>query len=105
MKRIFIVLIIAIIFYSCGGNNGRQPPSTEPYLTWDVNQELDLAGYIVYWGPRPGDYERSLDVEMDRVVYINQLDLYLVTHFAITAYDTSDNESDYSEEVIYEQGN
>jgi len=71
------------------------------YLTWDANKETDLAGYVLYWGSESREYTQSRDVGLSRVVYLNTLDLWDVTYFAVTAYDTSGNESDYSKEVSH----
>ena len=31
-------------------------------LAWDSNVESDVAGYIVYYGTRSGDYDFDVDV-------------------------------------------
>ena len=31
-------------------------------LAWDPNTEEDLAGYKIYYGTRPGDYDFVIDV-------------------------------------------
>lgn len=75
--------------------------SLASYLTlaWDPNTEPDLAGYRVYYGTAPREYVDSIDVGN---ITTYQLDYLLdgVTYFiAVTAYDTSGNESDFSHEV------
>jgi len=68
-------------------------------LSWDLNTVPDLAGYQVYYGTASREYVYSIDVG-DIIVY--RLDDFLdgVTYFiAVTAYDTSGNESDFSNEV------
>lgn len=109
MVRMILLLVLAFLI-SCGGGDGgngqppepKPPPISEPYLTWDENTEPDLAGYVVYWGAEPSVYDHELDVEMDRIVYLSTLDLYLITYFVVTAYDTSYNESDNSKEISWE---
>ncbi len=58
----------------------------------------DLAGYIVYIGTFPGQYAQSLDIGNETLVTIDNL-APGTWYFAITAYDLSDNESDFSEEL------
>lgn len=68
-------------------------------LAWDPNTEDDLAGYNVYYGIQSGDYDSVIDV--GNVIQYLVLDLEPETqyYFAVTAYDTSGNESGFSEEI------
>jgi hypothetical protein len=75
--------------------------SLASYLTlaWDPNTEPDLAGYRVYYGTTSGEYVDSIDVGNITTYRLDDL-LDGVTYFiALTAYDTSGNESDFSHEV------
>ncbi len=75
--------------------------SLASYLTlaWDPNTEPDLFGYLVYYGTASGEYVDSIDVGNITTYRLDDL-LDGVTYFiAVTAYDTSGNESDFSEEV------
>jgi hypothetical protein len=75
--------------------------SAEVTLAWDPNDEDDLAGYKIYYGTSSGNYSTSVDVGNTTEYTITGLNDATIYYFAATAYDTSDNESDYSEEVIY----
>ena len=83
-------------------------------LTWDpptTNEDgtplTDLAGYKLYYGPSSANYTGSIDVEDTTSVEIGAIvdvlyDSLPTTDtvcFAVTAYDTYGNESDYSNEV------
>lgn len=81
------------------------PPSTttgSARLTWAANGEPDLAGYKVYVGTASGTYDLS-----GSPFTLNTVTTYTVTNlpwnntyfFAISAYDTSGNESPLSAEV------
>jgi len=67
-------------------------------LAWDANTETNLGGYKVYYGSASRAYGAPIDV--------GKVTTYTVTglgtgtyYFAVTAYDTSGNESGYSNEV------
>jgi hypothetical protein len=71
-------------------------------LTWAANGEPDLAGYKVYVGTASGTYDLS-----GSPFTLSPVTTYTVTNlpwnntyfFAISAYDTSGNESPLSAEV------
>lgn len=78
------------------------------YLVWDpptTNADgttplTDLAGYKVYFGTESHSYTSNVNVGNTTTVAINSLGITSGTWcFAVTAYDTSGNESDYSNEV------
>lgn len=66
-------------------------------ISWDANMEADLMGYRVYYGQASRGYTQIVDVGN-----INRYRVDLPDgqwFFAVTAYDTADNESGYSAEV------
>ncbi len=76
-------------------------------LTWNSNTESDLAGYKIYYGTAsrgsitnpPSGYTNVIDLHNTSTSYtINNL-ADGTYYFAVTAYDTSNNESAYSAEV------
>jgi len=70
-------------------------------LAWDPNHEADLAGYIVYYGTVSRNYEFSVDVGKHESVVISSLVRGRTYYFAVTAYDSDMNESDFSMEIPY----
>ena len=75
-------------------------------LNWNANTESDLAGYKVYYGtasrglithPRNGGYTNNVSVTGTSKV-ISNLTEGKTYYFSVTAYDTSNNESAYSQE-------
>ena len=90
-----IVLCLAVIFF-CLHPSAQSAQLT---LAWDPSKEPVLAGYKVYFGTTPRTYENGI-----RVGKVTQYTLTGLfegrTYFvAATAYDASDNESAYSNEV------
>lgn len=88
-----IVLIISIVFLA----DFAYAESVR--ISWDSNSESDLEGYVVYYGTVSHSYTQSIDVGLTTDVDITDLSAETAYFFAVTAYDTSGNESDYSEEV------
>ena len=84
-------------------NNSNDINSTT--LAWedsttnaDGTPLTDLAGYKVYYGNFSGNYTVSVDVGNLTGAIISNLESGTWC-FAVTAYDTSGNESEYSDEA------
>ena len=70
--------------------------STSPVIDWNDNNELDLAGYRVYFGLQAGVYTGIQTVLAPTSTYtfaMNQFNADGLWNFAVSAYDTSGNES------------
>jgi hypothetical protein len=75
----------------------------EVHLEWDANTETDLAGYVIYYGTRSGSYTFSTDLDKKHTdCIVTGLTEGQTYYFAATAYDTSNNHSGYSEELVYQ---
>ncbi len=70
-------------------------------LKWDPNSEPELAGYKVYWGISSGNYTSSKDVGKTTAATINGVEEGKTYYLAATAYDSQNNESDYSNQVTF----
>ena len=94
---IFVCLICLLIITAT-------PCAAEVELAWDPNSESDLEGYKLYYGTSSKNYGVIIDVGLTAtpsspsytLTGLSEGETY---YFAVTAYDTSDNESDYSNEV------
>lgn len=75
--------------------NGR-----EVSISWDNVGVDDLKGYKVYYGLFPQRYDWAVDVNKATNFITTKLSLGLDYYFAITAYDTAFNESDFSQEIL-----
>lgn len=71
----------------------------ELIVSWDPNSELDLAGYKVYWGTASRNYTNVVDANNENSYTVGGLSEGIEYFFAVTAYDTAFNESDFSQEV------
>ncbi len=92
MKKIVSVLLLLLISVTS--------PAQTLTIRWNANTEPDLAGYKLYWGNESGNYVQSVNVSDTFFVYGPPPSV--ITYFAVTAFDTAGNESDYSNEVVYE---
>jgi hypothetical protein len=68
-------------------------------LQWNDNEEDDIAGYIVHYGTSSKHYEASVDVGYVTSYVLADLPEGVKHFIALTAYDTSGNESAYSKEI------
>ena len=89
---------VLVIFTIVGAQAGWAAPVN---LAWDPCIETNLAGYRLYYGPTPrsqGTYPNMVVISKSAVTW--QLTLSSGTYFfALTAFDTSGNESTFSNEV------
>jgi fibronectin type 3 domain-containing protein len=68
-------------------------------LSWNANGESDLAGYKVHMGTAANSYDTTLDVGNVTSYSVPSLNAGTTYHFAISAYDTTGNESALSGDV------
>jgi len=68
-------------------------------LAWDPNTEPDVAGYWIYYGTASRSYTYSIDVGNVTTYTLQGLTQGVTYYIALTAYDSANNESDYSNEV------
>lgn len=92
MKKLFTILAILAIA-------GIAQAATVQ-VTWNPNTEPDLSGYKLYHGTASGQYGEPVDVGNVTGHVMEITPQYGATYyFAVTAYDTSGNESGYSDEA------
>lgn len=101
-KLSIIIPILCVSLYEmiCTANAGQAILSWDPPTTnVDMTPLADLVGYKIYYGTSPGDYVFNIDVGKVTTYTISNLPEGITYYFATTAYDTSGNESGYSNEV------
>ena len=74
-------------------------------LEWDTVIHSLLEGYVVHYGTYSGDYDVSLDVGNWTSCTIADLEEGETYYFAVTAYSTEGEESDFSNEVSNSSSN
>ncbi|WP_181416816.1 LamG-like jellyroll fold domain-containing protein [Nitrospira lenta] len=92
-----------IIFASTTTTSPTTPPPTTGTaavtLSWNKNTESDLSFYRVYYGTSSRNYSNSMGVGTALSSTISNLTPGTIYYFAVTAVDTSGNESAPSGEV------
>lgn len=87
-------------------NANCEAPRRSLTLMWNANTESDLAGYRVYCGTASGVYDvvRAIAVPQTMTPSYTVTGLAAGTTYycAVTAYDTANNESPFSNEVTKE---
>ena len=70
-------------------------------LAWDLNPDPRVAGYRLYCGTASGEYNIIVDAGLQETAVMSGLKPNTTYYIAVTAYDANQNESDFSEEIIY----
>ena len=109
MRRIIVVVAMMLILISHNAFGGEAVQSWDyPTTNTDGTALTDLGGFKVYYGTASGSYAANVDVIFATCVTASPCSssTFTVTnlseatyYFTATAYDTSGNESDFSNEV------
>lgn len=91
MKKVLLVLVALTIPLSAMAIGIK--------VSWSPNSESDIGGYKIYYGTTSGTYPNSIDVGNVITKDIIGFPLNTKYYFALTAYDTSGNESGKSAEA------
>ena len=91
MKKLLIVVVTFLITSSLY--------AAQVEVSWNANTEADLAGYNVYYGTESGTYGEPVSTTETSQLLTLTPEVGTTYYFAVTAYDTSSNESAFSEEV------
>ncbi len=95
---VFTVFVSFLFIFSFSIQNAQ---AAEITLAWDQNPESDVIGYKVYYGQSSGSYSTTVDVGNYTSCVISGLDIDETYYSVVTAYDTSEDESAYSDEITY----
>jgi hypothetical protein len=109
-STILILFILMLLLFGCGASGSDLSASTmyankSATLAWDaptINEDgtplTDLSGYKVYYGTSSGNYTQTIDVGNYVSIVIDSL-TGGTWFFAVKSYDSSGNESAFSNEV------
>ena len=97
LRALSFIFILALILFISTTN----AYSAQVTLAWNPNTESDLAGHKLYNGYTSGNYEKVTDVGNQTSYTLSNLVEGQKYYIALTAYDTFNNESGYSSEVVY----
>ena len=92
----FISLVALILFIST-----TNVYSAQVTIAWNQNSEPDVGGYKIHSGPSSGNYNNVINVGNQTSYTFPDLVEDQTYYFVATAYDTSNNESGYSAEMVY----
>ena len=70
-------------------------------LSWEKSDGPDIAGYKMHYGIYSGNYQYTVDVGNSTSCNISSLNEGTTYYFAATAYNSKQQESDFSNEVSY----
>lgn len=96
--RLSLFVVLAVLFLVPLAETAHSATVT---LAWDPNPEPTVAGYRLYLGTSPGYYTSSVDVAAATRATVSSLIEGVTYYMAVTAYDTSGNQSGYSDEIVY----
>jgi hypothetical protein len=106
-QRLSVSLVVFVSFLALlcmVSTTQAQTTNLDVTFGWNANAESDLAGYRLYEGITPGNYIQVYDIPVSDLTDPADPE-YTITvpkniyYWALTAYDTSGNESGYSDEV------
>jgi fibronectin type 3 domain-containing protein len=90
-----IQIPVTLTVMSATSSGGSGPTD----LAWDPSIPTGVAGYYLYIGTASGIYSFTIDVGMVTSYTLNNLEVGNTYYLAVTAYDSSGIESDFSNEV------
>lgn len=97
---LFLMVISAEFSFAATTTLSWSPPTENE----DGSALNDLDGYIIYYGTYSDTYTQSIDVGNATTYELSGLEYNTTYYIALTAYDTSGNESNYSAEKIFPIG-
>ncbi len=94
-RRFFIPLLATFLVGSAFARTAT--------VSWEANSEPDLAGYRVHFGTVSHPFDQTVETTGASAA-VNNLEAGVTYTFAVTAYNTSGVESEYSKLVSYTPG-
>ncbi|OPY02994.1 MAG: Fibronectin type III domain protein [Syntrophorhabdus sp. PtaB.Bin047] len=100
---LFFILVMCCLFLGASAlHPSARAGAAGVTLGWDAS--AGVSGYKIYRGTASGSYTTSVDVGNTTSYTLSDLASGTTYYFAVTAYDSSKEESGYSNEVSYAGG-
>ncbi len=99
MKCFKYLFLVCVISLCCSAYTFAQDVDGGVTLAWDANTESDLDRYNLHIGTTTGSYDTVIDVGNVTQYTASGLAVGTIYYFALTAFDTWNNESKLSLEV------
>ena len=71
-------------------------------LAWDASVDPEVAGYVLYYGTASQNYFYSTNIGSATTCTLSDLTRGTTYFFAVTAYNSSEIESTFSDEIAYQ---
>ena len=96
--------VVAGIYANCNNDvTAASAQATSATLIWDAISDARVSGFRVYYGTGSRDYAQAKGAGLNAggctTYVVTGLDRGRTYYFAVTAYDASGNESDFSNEA------
>lgn len=98
---LFLTLFSLLVFTSLLIFPIHEGHCAQVTLAWDPDSLPDLAGYKIYYGKAPGNYQWAVDAGYTTTHTLSDLTIGETYYAAATAYINTGLESTYSNEVMF----
>ncbi len=103
--KIFYMVMLTVLCFSSSFLLSPLVQAASVTLTWQRNQEPDIAGYKIFYGTRSGRYTNSITIDdtanqpLERSYTVDGLQEGATYYFAIKAFDLAGQEGVFSDEI------
>jgi hypothetical protein len=94
-----LLFILILLFLTCVLSIAPTATANAASVTLAWDKKANAIGYIMYYGTISKNYRYKVDVKNNTSCTISGLNNDITYYFAVTAYDSENNESSFSKEV------
>jgi hypothetical protein len=100
LKLVVLLVSAGALVAGCSTKEDVPSGTATATLTWSANTEIDLAAYKIYFGTASGTFGLPISAGNTTSYQVTGLTIGQTYKFVVTAVDTSNNESNFPNEVI-----